>query len=57
VIEVSPVLLFTQSEYEERGRHTILDNYTFRWRDGQMALALGLGEIPSASQYQLLSET
>ncbi|KAG1748668.1 hypothetical protein EDB19DRAFT_1905016 [Suillus lakei] len=43
VIEVSPVLLFTRTEYEDHGRHTILDHYTFKWRDGRIALALGLG--------------
>ncbi|OJA16836.1 hypothetical protein AZE42_03632 [Rhizopogon vesiculosus] len=45
VIEVSPVLLFSKSEYEDHGRHTILDHYTFKWRDGRMALALGLGSL------------
>lgn len=25
------------------GKHTILDHYTFKWTDGRMALALGLG--------------
>ncbi|KAI0274210.1 cytidine deaminase-like protein [Russula aff. rugulosa BPL654] len=25
--------------------HTILDHYTFKWRDGRMALALGLGSL------------
>ncbi|EIW59058.1 uncharacterized protein TRAVEDRAFT_121121 [Trametes versicolor FP-101664 SS1] len=43
LIEVSPVLLFSAREYEEHGRHTVLDHYTFKWRDGRMALALGLG--------------
>lgn len=42
-IEISPVLLFSSEEYELHGRHTILDHYTFKWRDGRMALALGLG--------------
>lgn len=40
---MSPVLLFSAREYEEHGRHTVLDHYTFKWRDGRMALALGLG--------------
>ena len=44
LIEISPVLLFTSDEYAEHGRHTVLDHYTFRWRDGRMALALGLGK-------------
>jgi tRNA-specific adenosine deaminase 3 len=43
VIEIDPVLLFTRDEYEAHGKHTILDQYTFKWRGGQMALALGLG--------------
>ncbi|KZT53134.1 cytidine deaminase-like protein [Calocera cornea HHB12733] len=50
LIEVSPVLLFTPQEWEEHGRHTVLDHYTFIWRiPGQpkpsMALALGLGSM------------
>lgn len=44
-IEISPVMLFSKAEYEEHGRHTIIDHYTFKWRDGRMALALGLGSI------------
>lgn len=50
VIEISPVLLFTKEEYEEHGRHTILDQYTFKWRDGRMALALGLGSLFNHSE-------
>jgi len=47
LIEVSPVLIFSPQEYQEHGRHTILDSYTFTWptRDGTMALALGLGAV------------
>ncbi|KIK95314.1 hypothetical protein PAXRUDRAFT_827152 [Paxillus rubicundulus Ve08.2h10] len=45
LIETSPVLLFTKEEYEDHGRHTLLDHYTFTWRDGRMALALGLGSL------------
>lgn len=37
------MLLFGKEEYQEHGRHTVLDHYTFVWRDGRMALALGLG--------------
>ena len=48
-IEISPVLLFTAQEYAEHGRHTVLDHYTFVWRDGRMALALGLGACISLS--------
>ncbi|KAI0338908.1 hypothetical protein BDW22DRAFT_1362213 [Trametopsis cervina] len=61
-IEISPVLLFTPDEYREHGRHTVLDHYTFKWKSGQMALALGLGslfnhsEIPNVS-YKLDPET
>lgn len=49
VIEISPVLLFSRDEYLSHGKHTLLDSYTFIWRDkregGQKkwALALGLG--------------
>lgn len=43
IIEMSPVLFFSPEEYELHGRHTTLDHYTFKWRDGRMALALGLG--------------
>ncbi|KAL5501410.1 TAD3 [Sanghuangporus vaninii] len=45
VIESSPVLLFSSDEYETHGKHTILDHYTFKWPDGRMALALGLGSL------------
>jgi tRNA-specific adenosine deaminase 3 len=38
-------LLFSTEEYEAHGRHTLLDHYTFKWRDGRMALALGLGSL------------
>ncbi|CDO70863.1 hypothetical protein BN946_scf184801.g56 [Trametes cinnabarina] len=50
LIEVSPVLLFSATEYEEHGCHTVLDHYTFKWRDGRMALALGLGSLFNHSQ-------
>ena len=43
MIEISPALLFNKEEYAEHGKHTILDHYTFKWPDGRMALALGLG--------------
>ncbi|KAF8133626.1 hypothetical protein EV363DRAFT_1566046 [Boletus edulis] len=45
VIETSPVLLFSKQEYDDHGRHTLLDHYTFNSRDGRMALALGLGSL------------
>ncbi len=56
MIEVSPVLLFTAKEYEEHGKHTVLDHYTFVWRDGRMALALGLGASvwPTRVQSELI---
>ena len=43
VIEISPVIVFTSNEYDVHGKHTIVDHYTFKWKDG-FALALGLGE-------------
>lgn len=45
VIEISPVLLFGKDEYALHGKYTTLDHYTFVWKNGQYALALGLGEI------------
>ncbi|KAI0264013.1 cytidine deaminase-like protein [Gloeopeniophorella convolvens] len=45
LLEISPVLLFSVEEYEAHGRHTVLDHYTLKWRDGRMALALGLGSL------------
>jgi tRNA-specific adenosine deaminase 3 len=45
LLEISPALLFSAEEYEAHGRHTVLDHYTFKWRDGRMALALGLGAL------------
>lgn len=50
VIETSPVLLFTKDEYETHGKYTLLDHYTFNWRDGRMALALGLGSLFNHSE-------
>ncbi|KAH9890049.1 hypothetical protein C8Q73DRAFT_149153 [Cubamyces lactineus] len=57
LIEVSPVLLFSAVEYEEHGKHTVLDHYTFKWRDGRMALALGLGSLFNHSQRPNVSYT
>jgi tRNA-specific adenosine deaminase 3 len=51
VIEISPVLLFSRDEYAKYGRHTVLDHYAFKWPDGQMALALGLGVAPFSLIY------
>ncbi|PVG04915.1 protein methyltransferase [Serendipita vermifera] len=44
-IEISPVLFFSEEEYSDHGRYTILDHYTFIWGDGRMALPLGLGSL------------
>ena len=52
LLEISPALLFSTEEYEAHGRHTVLDHYTFKWRDGRMALALGLGTQTCLSQYR-----
>ncbi|KAH9841879.1 uncharacterized protein C8Q71DRAFT_700693 [Rhodofomes roseus] len=57
VIEISPVLLFSAAEYREHGRHTVLDHYTFKWKDGRMALALGLGSLFNHSQQPNVSYT
>lgn len=49
LVEVSHVLLFPAKEYNDHGRHTQLDNYTYVWEKGTegktMALALGLGKF------------
>jgi hypothetical protein len=47
VVDVSPILYFSKDEYEAHGKYTILDHYTFKCRDGRMALALGLGTAGS----------
>ncbi|KAG9227349.1 hypothetical protein CCMSSC00406_0004112 [Pleurotus cornucopiae] len=57
VLEISPVLLFTKDEYSNYGRHTILDHYTFKWKDGRMALALGLGSLLNHSEFPNTSYT
>ena len=61
VIEISPVLLFSKDEYEAHGKHTVLDHYTFKWKDGtsagRMALALGLGSLFNHSQHPNVSYT
>lgn len=48
LVEVSHVLLFPAKEYNDHGRYTQLDNYTYVWDKGTegktMALALGLGK-------------
>ncbi|KAG6814268.1 hypothetical protein H0H92_015383 [Tricholoma furcatifolium] len=50
VIEISPVLLFSKEEYEAHGKFTVLDHYTFKWSEGRMALALGLGSLFNHSE-------
>ncbi|ORZ06171.1 hypothetical protein BCR41DRAFT_277275, partial [Lobosporangium transversale] len=45
VIDISPVLLFPSEEYSQHGQYTQLDHYTYRWKKGSMALALGLGSM------------
>ncbi|TFK87626.1 hypothetical protein K466DRAFT_599332 [Polyporus arcularius HHB13444] len=49
--------LFGAKEYQEHGKHTVLDLYTFVWRDGRMALALGLGSLFNDSQRPNVSYT
>lgn len=59
VIEISPVLIFNKEEYTAHGRHTILDSYTFIWKDKRKggeksyALALGLGAISTIRSHLL----
>ncbi|RDB17880.1 SET domain-containing protein 7 [Hypsizygus marmoreus] len=55
VIDISPVLIFAKDEYHEHGRFTTLDHYTFKWSDGRMALALGLGSLFNHSERPNLS--
>src|SRR5258706_5531194 len=49
LIEIAPVLLFEKREYEEHGRFTLLDHYTFTWSGGRMALPLGHGRLTSGA--------
>ncbi|KZT27392.1 hypothetical protein NEOLEDRAFT_1088973 [Neolentinus lepideus HHB14362 ss-1] len=57
VVEISPVLLFTKDEYDAHGRHTALDHYTFKWPNGRMALALGLGSLFNHSDHPNVTYT
>ncbi|KAF7365315.1 Histone lysine methyltransferase set7 [Mycena venus] len=57
VVESSPVLLLGKKEYEQHGRFTILDHYTFKWKNGSMALALGLGSLFNHSNSPNVSYT
>ncbi|KAJ2358528.1 hypothetical protein IWW50_004631 [Coemansia erecta] len=43
LVHISPVLVFSKTEYSEHGKHTKLDDYTYCWKGGAFALALGLG--------------
>ncbi|KAJ6508910.1 hypothetical protein C8R45DRAFT_1208497 [Mycena sanguinolenta] len=54
-VESSPVLVFGQEEYEQYGRFTIVDHYTFNWKNGSQALALGLGSLFNHSNFPNLS--
>ncbi|KAI7904777.1 uncharacterized protein BX663DRAFT_451440 [Cokeromyces recurvatus] len=44
LVEISPILFFNSKEYEEHGRFTVLDHYTYCWPGG-FGLALGLGSM------------
>ncbi|ESK95040.1 histone lysine methyltransferase set7 [Moniliophthora roreri MCA 2997] len=57
IIEISPVLFFSKEEYEEHGKYTVLDHYTLEWKDGRMALALGLGSLFNHSSSPNVSST
>ncbi|KAF8194232.1 cytidine deaminase-like protein [Pholiota molesta] len=39
------------------GKHTVLDHYTFKWPEGRMALALGLGSLFNHSEAPNVSYT
>jgi len=45
LLYISPVLLFDEKNYEEHGKHTVLDHYTYNWTNGSKVLALGLGSM------------
>jgi len=45
IIEYSPILLFQKDEWESHGKYTILQHYTFRWKNGCYAIALGIGSL------------
>lgn len=44
LVEISPILLFNAEEYDNYGKYTVLDQYTYCWQGG-FALALGLGSM------------
>ena len=43
-VDISPILFFQAEEYENHGKYTVLDQYTYCWQGGY-ALALGLGSM------------
>ncbi|KAI8992100.1 hypothetical protein BDF20DRAFT_848273 [Mycotypha africana] len=45
LVEISPILFFKSDEYKQHGQYTILDHYTYCWKEGGYALALGLGSM------------
>jgi SET domain-containing protein len=45
IIENSPILLIQRDEWESHGKYTILQHYTFRWKNGCYAIALGIGSL------------
>ena len=45
-----PGRLLASSVDSVLGRYTVLDQYTYKWRDGRMALALGLGSLFNHSE-------
>ncbi|KAI9500472.1 hypothetical protein GGI25_001595 [Coemansia spiralis] len=45
LVHISPVLLFGAEEYSRHGKFTQLDHYTYCWKGGCFALALGLGSM------------
>lgn len=51
------MLLFTREQCEAHGRYTVLDRYTYKWRDGRMALPLGLGSLFNHSDTPNVSYT
>ncbi|KAJ6557398.1 cytidine deaminase-like protein, partial [Mycena vulgaris] len=55
VVEISPVILLTKEEYETHGRFTSLDEYTFKWKNGSRAVALGLGSLFNHSNFPNVS--
>ncbi|KAK7048268.1 histone-lysine methyltransferase Set7, partial [Favolaschia claudopus] len=57
LVESSPVLLLEKEEYEQHGRFTVLDHYTFKWKNGRMALALGIGSLFNHSNSPNVSYT